>query len=186
MDRKMTDFGQLGQNLGGKTFKTSFLSSSIRSDKAPHPIFVGDLQMLTVELGRFLKKDINLLVDLRESWCYFIKESHNLSFDDLKHLSSKGEDMKVAAEHLIKLSRDESLRALEEAQQKAEWKEIGIFEHGKTKGREEGRVKGREEGREEGRQEEKRQVILNMLRNNLDISLICKVTGLSPEEIKKL
>ena len=29
--------------------------------------------------------------------------------------------MKVAAEHLIKLSQDESLRALEEAQQKAEW-----------------------------------------------------------------
>ena len=134
--------------------------------------------MLTVELGRFFKKDINLLVDLRESWCYFIKESHNLSFDDLKHLSSKGEDMKVAAEHLIKLSQDESLRALEEAQQKAEWKEIGIFEHGKTKGREEGMVKGREEGRE--------QLVLNMLRKNMDLSLISELSGWTEEKILKL
>ena len=65
----------------GKTDKGGdfFNSFSIRSDKAPHVIFVGDLQILTVELARFLKKDIDLLVDLRESWCYLIKESHNLS-----------------------------------------------------------------------------------------------------------
>ena len=83
--------------------------------------FLEDLQILTVELARFLKKDINLLVELKDLCCPFIKESHNLNFDDLKHLSSKGKDMKVAAEHLIKLSQDESLRALEEARQKEEW-----------------------------------------------------------------
>ena len=183
-----------------------FNSFSIRSDKAPHPIFVEDLQMLTVELGRFLKKDLNLLVDPKDLWCYFIKESHNLSLDDLKHLSSKGEDMKIAAEHLIKLSQDESLRALEEAQQKAEWKEIGIFEHGKTKGREEGMekgiekgiVRGREEGMEKGREEgmekgreegmEKgtERLVLNMLRKNMDLCLISELSGWSEEKILKL
>ena len=43
-----------------------------------------------------------------------------------------------------------------------------------------------ERGWQAGRQEGIEQVILNMLQNNLDMSLICKVTGLSPEEIKKL
>ena len=43
----------------------------------------------------------------------------------------------------------------------------------------------KEEGRREERQKRDREVVLNMLKNNLDMPLICKVTGLSEEEIKK-
>ena len=43
----------------------------------------------------------------------------------------------------------------------------------------------KEEGRQEGIQKRDREVVLNMLKNNLDMPLICKVTGLSEEEIKK-
>ncbi|MDE0119118.1 MAG: Rpn family recombination-promoting nuclease/putative transposase [Bdellovibrionales bacterium] len=46
--------------------------------------------------------------------------------------------------------------------------------------------KGRWEGRQEGRQEERQQVVLNMLKKKLDISVIAEVTGLSEKEIKKL
>ena len=51
---------------------------------------------------------------------------------------------------------------------------------------ERGRQKGRLEGRLKGRLERDKEVVLNMLKNRLDTSLICKVTGLSKEEIKKL
>ncbi len=44
----------------------------------------------------------------------------------------------------------------------------------------------RKEGRQEGRQSERQQVILNMLKNKLDTHIICKVTGLSKAEIKKI
>ena len=44
----------------------------------------------------------------------------------------------------------------------------------------------REKGRWEGRQEERQQFVLNMLKEKADISFICKVTGLSEKEIKKL
>ena len=98
--------------------------------------------------------------------------------------------MKVAAEHLIKLSQDESLRALEEARQKAEWTRIGIFEQGKTEGREEGIVKGiekgMEKGREEGREEGREQLVLNMLRKNMDLCLISELSGWTEEKILKL
>ena len=67
---------------------------------------------------------------------------------------------------------------------------MNIREHIKEEGRQEGIQKGRQEGRQEGiqkgRQEEKQQVILNMLAQKADIAFICKVTGLSEEEIKKL
>ena len=79
---------------------------------------------------------------------------------------------------------------------------MNIREHIKEEGRQEGIQKGRQEGiqkgiqkgrqegiqkgRQEGRQERAREVILNMLAQKADIAFICKVTGLSEEEIKKL
>ena len=45
---------------------------------------------------------------------------------------------------------------------------------------------GRQEGLQEGRKEKQKEVILNLLKEKTDISLISKVTGLSEEEIKKL
>ena len=44
----------------------------------------------------------------------------------------------------------------------------------------------KEEGRQEGRQEEQRELILKMLKEELDISLVSKVTGLPEKEIRKL
>ena len=52
----------------------------------------------------------------------------------------------------------------------------------KEKGRWEGERKGLKKGRQEGRQE----VVLNMLKKKLDISVISEVTGFSEKEIQKL
>ena len=61
---------------------------------------------------------------------------------------------------------------------------------GLRKGRREGRMEGLQEGRmeglQEGRMERDKEVILNMLKKNLDIKLVSEVTGLSVKEIKKL
>lgn len=46
--------------------------------------------------------------------------------------------------------------------------------------------RGRIKGLRKGRQERNREVILNMLKEKLDISLVSKVTGLSAKEIEKL
>ncbi len=44
----------------------------------------------------------------------------------------------------------------------------------------------KERGRWEGRQEGRQEVVLNMLKKKLDISIISEVTSLSEKEIKKL
>ena len=59
---------------------------------------------------------------------------------------------------------------------------MDILTHIKEKEHTEGWRKGRQEGRQESRQE----IILNMLKEKLDIALVSKVTGLSAKEIKKL
>ena len=46
--------------------------------------------------------------------------------------------------------------------------------------------RGMQKGIQQGMQQERQQVILNMLKKKLDTSLISEVTGLPPEEIKKL
>ena len=52
--------------------------------------------------------------------------------------------------------------------------------------KEEGRQEGMQNGMQKGRQEGIQNVIFNMLRKQMDASLISEVTGLSEEEIKKL
>ena len=59
-------------------------------------------------------------------------------------------------------------------------------QEGHQEGRQEGLQEGRQEGRQEGHRERNREVILNMLEEKLDISLVSKVTGLSAKEIEKL
>ena len=44
----------------------------------------------------------------------------------------------------------------------------------------------KEESWKEGRQEKERELVLNMLKEKLDFSVISKATGLSEEEIKNL
>ena len=57
-----------------------------------------------------------------------------------------------------------------------------IAERERHEGWQEGWQKGRNEGWQEGQQK----VVLNMLKNKMDIKIITKVTGLSEKEIKKL
>ncbi len=52
--------------------------------------------------------------------------------------------------------------------------------------RQKGRLEGRQEGMQQGMQQKQQQVVLNMLKKQLDFSLISAVTGLPVEEIKKL
>ena len=59
---------------------------------------------------------------------------------------------------------------------------MDIREHIKEKGHWE----GMQEGHQKSWQEDRQELILNMLKKSADLSFISEVTGLSPQEIKKL
>ncbi len=44
----------------------------------------------------------------------------------------------------------------------------------------------RQQGRQQGRQEGQKELIAKLLKTGVDFHVLCKVTGLSEEEIKKL
>ena len=60
------------------------------------------------------------------------------------------------------------------------------MEKGKEEGIEIGMEKGKEEGIEIGKEEEKIKTAENMKKEQINTSIIVKITGLSPEDIEKL
>ena len=115
----------------------------------------------------------------------FVKKVFSLFGEFLK----KREDLVLAVLEYLSTAYKMKPETWEAAEQSAV--EQGLLEKGgymnvREHIRENARVEGMQAGMQKGRQEERQQVILNMLQNNLDMSLICKLTGLTPEEIKKL
>jgi predicted transposase/invertase (TIGR01784 family) len=53
-------------------------------------------------------------------------------------------------------------------------------------GKEEGKEEGRAEGKEEGEQKKEREIVINGLKQGLDLKMIAALTGLQREEIEKI
>ena len=173
-----------------------FMSSfSIKRDKEPYILFNKDLRIVIVELSK-LNKSRSDLLDFKELWCYFIKESGNLTREDCEYLS-RYKELEEAMKHFYKLSEEEKIKqaALDkyltelthelDRQGIEEKLEKGMKE-GIQKGMKEGVVKGIEQGREQGRKEGKADLILKMLEKGCSIFELSKMTDLSESEILKL
>ena len=153
-----------------KSHKPLIHSFSIRSDKHPFFLFSNDLRVTVIELSKFFSKSPETLVDIQSLWCYLLKESGVMDMKSVRILSKKGEEMKMATDHLIMLSKDQKLKL---------YKEARMMEKADHLARE---AYVRDEGIQQGVQ----QVVLNMLKEQADMDFICKVTGLSEQEINKL
>ena len=105
-----------------------------------------------------------------------------MDMESARELAGKGEDMKEATDHLIKLSQDEKIKLYEEAR----WMERADRMAREDYVREEGLEQGLRQGREESREETAKQLALKMLGKKTDISFISEVTGLSETEINKI
>ncbi len=141
-------------------------------------------KIVIVELNKF-KKSYRNLVDMKDRWCYIIKHSAELTLEQVAYLSQDGET-KMALEHLEEISKDEELDW--ETMDRRKY-EIGIQleRRGALKrGLAKGRIEGLEEGRVQGLEAGQREIALNMLQKDLEVSLISEVTGLSVIKIEQL
>ena len=177
-----------------------FHSFSIRSDKEPYFVLIGDLRIVIVELSKFGLDKQNLL-DLRDKWCYMLKQSGSMSQKDLEFLSKEA-GMKTAVNHLFNFSKDEQMRILEEAKDKNRRDRIaekeyafeqGIeqglekgMEKGIEKGIEKGMEKGIEKGMEKGMEKKEKALVLNMLSKGLSVKDIANLTGLKAQQVVKI
>ena len=147
-----------------------------REDNNPsrQPLFSRGMQFVVVELKKFPKRTVKELVDLREHWCYILKEAPHISEGEFKAIKKKGKEMGNAVKRLWNLSEDDYIREQIEAREKQRMDQLAREDY------------AREEGREEGREEEREEVALHMLAEGENIAKICKYTGLTEKEVKTL
>ena len=81
------------------------------------------------------------------------------------------------------VEKEELKRIWEEFMDMAKLK---VFQVAEEVGMEKGMKKGMEKGRKQGIEQNKEQTALSMMREGIDIPLISKITGLSPEALRKL
>ena len=139
-----------------------------------YEIMTDNLRVIYLELNKYkiTKDNIN---DKLTKWVDFLTNPINLeksTFED--------EDIEKARKKLEFISSDDKERALLEAIKEGLFDQYSSFNIGKKEGREE----GLKEGLKEGKKNKSIEIAKNMLKDNVDINIISKYSGLSVEEIK--
>ena len=124
-----------------------------------------DLEMHFIELPKFRKKDPDMSNKLEQWLCLICDEE-----DKIKMAESKNEEIEKAKKELEKLAMNPEDRELYELRLKAIRDEMNI------------RYSGYIDGKADGKTE----IAKNLLKKQMPIQDIAKVTGLSIEEIEKL
>ena len=102
----------------------------------------------------------------------------DLEVTDLENISKGNGVVKKYMEELVKVNEDADFLNFISVEKDNMMIENSI--------RDEGIRKGLEQGLEKGTEQSKNEIAMNMLKENMDISLISKLTGLSNEQINKL
>ena len=140
-----------------------------------------DLEMHFIELPKFRKKDPDMSNKLEQWLCLICDEE-----DKIKMAESKNEEIEKAKKELEKLAMNPEDRELYELRLKAIRDEMNIRYSGYVDGKADGMAEGEAKGRAEGKNERNIEIAKNMLKENVNIQFISKMTGLNLEEIEKL
>ena len=159
---------------------------NIREIDEPYSLFSPGMCFVVVELSEF-KKALKECLDLKEFWCYMLKYSSKMGLEESEALVEKGgHEMTEALKALLKVSQDDALREVMLAREKAINDQITNEEVAREEGHQKGIEKGIQKGIEKGIQKGREETALNMIKDNFNIEIISKYTGLSKVEIEQL
>ena len=166
--------------------KYEYKSDHVILDKNNYDHDLQDFSFTFIELPKFKKDKIEELSSIVEKWCYFFKNAAKTSEEDLKKLIGSDLVIEQAYDALSQFNWNEQELLAYDQEIKRIRDNIAALDYQYDKGIEKGIVEGIEKGIEKGIVEGIKQTAINMLKQNLDNSLISSVTGLSTDEILKL
>ena len=149
----------------------------IRDRREPYEVFSRGMCFIIIELGKF-DRQMGGLLDLKEDWCYLLKNADKMAKEEVENLASRGKHMAEAVKKLWNLSQEEGLRELLVAEEKKRKDQATKEWYA--------REEGHKEGRKEGIEEERKKMALSMLKDGFNTEVIEKHTGLSKREIEVL
>lgn len=171
-----------------------FRTDVVLMDKTHKQVFSKDIRMTFLQLPLFEKEQEDCETDF-EKWIYLFKNMSTLArmpwaaqnavfkrLEELAEVAHLGSEQRDKYEESLKHYRD-TLDVFETAREDGH---IEGFNEGRAEGRAEGIAEGRAEGIEIGEKKAHIETALEMLKNNIPIELIVKVSKLSIEEIEKL
>lgn len=139
----------------------------IRDSQEGKKVLTEDLEIHIIEIPkakRIIEKEKRNKI---AQWMIFLD---NPNSEEVLEIMKENENIKNAMEELEEMSEDEELRRVAELKEKYEMEERNL----RLGALEEGEIKKQVE------------IIKNMLRENIDVNKIIKITGLTREEIEKI
>ena len=108
--------------------------------------------------------------DILAQWILFILDPNQR---EVKSIMGENKELKQTNKKLENISHDEDIKKqaeiLERWEREEKWNKTSVYEKGIT----------------EGEKSEKEKIVKSMLKENLPINMISRITGLSEKEIKK-
>lgn len=136
---------------------------NLREKSNPNLILTDKIEIHIIELEKVLEEYKKDKKNKKAQWMLFI---NNPNDKEVQEMVEENEEIKEATKEVEKMSKDEKLRKLAFLREKAILDEKDIFRAGIEQGIE--------------------QIVKNMLKNNIDITTICKITGLEKEKIEEI
>ena len=159
----------------------------IRDEITGKRILTDRLELIIIELPKARRM---YKIEPNNAICQWMLFLDNPNQKEVVQIMKENKDINKAIDELEQVSGNERLRRIAELKEKHIRDEQASIEYaqdeGYKHGREDGKLEGKAEGRVEGRVEEKTEIAKNMLKENVEKTLISKVTGLSLEEIENL
>ena len=178
----------MADNLPALEGKENYFSVfNDREKDYPECLFSDGVTKYVIELPKYikLKKETtpDELKNIINPWLEFLI---NPLGQEVNEYMRSMEELREAVDKLRDLNEDDEVREIYEAEFWDRCIRNSERSFAEKKGRSEGLSQGRREGRNEGKTETETMIILNMIKNNISIEDISKLTNIDIERVKEI
>ena len=155
----------------------------IRDEITGKKILTDRLELIIIELPKARRMYKTNPSNTICQWMLFLD---NPNQKEVVQIMKENKDINKAIDELEQVSENEKLRRIAELKEKYIRDEQASIEYAQNEGYRQGEKKGMAEGEAKGEKNKSIEIAKNMLKENVEKTLISKVTGLSLEEIENL
>ena len=146
--------------------------------------FVNNFLIYEINMDYYLKLWYN--EDEQEVNKYRYLIMLNLNKKELKKISIKDKVVTKFMDELVKLNSRTEFREYMSVEEDERKIHNSLLQSSYNEGKNDGKLEGIQEGIQEGKKEEKISLAINLLKENIDINIISRTTGLSIEQLLEL
>ena len=155
----------------------------IRDEITGKRILTDRLELIIIELPKARRMYKTNPSNTICQWMLFLD---NPNQKEVVQIMKENKDINKAIDELEQVSGNEKLRRIAELKEKYIRDEQASIEYAQNEGYRQGEKKGMAEGEAKGEKNKSIEIAKNMLKENVNIQFISKMTGLNLEEIEKL